>query len=185
MSKFVTYNLIDIAESKGFAILKMTIAVDIPQDVVDVVCESVEQHNCHVMTDVNPDSGFDLHVPYDVSFSVPNMTVFINHGIKCAMYYNDKSCAYQMFPRSSISKTPLILANHTGIIDAGYRGPLISAIKYLPYGDSIESEYYVTRNTRLVQLCHPSLIPIYVVLCSADELTTTTRADRGFGSTGI
>ena len=35
-------------------------------------------------------------------------------------------------PRSSIAKTPLMLANSVGIIDAGYRGNLIAAVKYVP-----------------------------------------------------
>jgi dUTP pyrophosphatase len=182
MSQRSTYNIVDLAKSKGCAILKLAITSDVPLGFVEVVCESVKKHNSHVLTDEHPDSGFDLHVPDDVTFTIPNMTVFINHGIKCAMYCNDRPCAYQMFPRSSISKTPLILANHTGIIDAGYRGPLIAAIKYLPHGNS---DYSVARNTRLVQVCHPSLIPIYVVICSVDELSSTTRGDEGFGSTGI
>ena len=32
-----------------------------------------------------------------------------------------------MYPRSSIYKTPLRLANNTGIIDSGYRGNLMGA----------------------------------------------------------
>ena len=173
---------IALAKSMGYAILKLAITSDVPLGFVDVVYESVKKHNSHVLTDEHPDSGFDLHVPDDAIFTIPNLTVFINHGIKCAMYCNDRSCAYQMFPRSSISKTPLILANHTGIIDAGYRGPLIAAIKYLPHN---ESDYSVVRNARLVQLCHPGLIPIYVTICTVNELSSTTRGDGGFGSTGI
>ena len=37
--------------------------------------------------------------------------------------------AYQIYPRSSLSKYPIMLANHVGIIDSGYRGNLIVAFR--------------------------------------------------------
>jgi dUTP pyrophosphatase len=89
---------------------------------------------------------------------------------------------FNVHPRSSISKTPLMLANHTGIIDMGYRGYLIAALRLLPL---THASYTVEKNTRLVQICHPSLYPIYVNIVNEDELTTTTRGSGGFGSTGI
>ena len=36
------------------------------------------------------------------------------------------NCSYYLYPRSSISKTPLRMSNSTGIIDAGYRGEIIA-----------------------------------------------------------
>ena len=36
--------------------------------------------------------------------------------------------AYYLFPRSSISKTPLRLANSIGLIDGGYRGELVGMV---------------------------------------------------------
>ena len=39
--------------------------------------------------------------------------------------------AFQIHPRSSMSKTPLMLSNHTGIIDCGYRGNIIGAFRCL------------------------------------------------------
>ena len=35
---------------------------------------------------------------------------------------NWEPTGYYSYPRSSISKTPLLLANNVGIIDSGYRG---------------------------------------------------------------
>ena len=84
-----------------------------------------------------------------------------------------------MFPRSSISKTPLMLANHTGIIDAGYRGSLIGAFRNVSGED-----FQVEKHTRLLQVCHPSLCPIIVELVDESELSTTARGEGGFGSTG-
>ena len=43
------------------------------------------------------------------------------------MLNNDKNIGYYLYPRSSISKTPLILANSVGIIDSGYRGNIKAA----------------------------------------------------------
>ena len=36
--------------------------------------------------------------------------------------------SYMLVPRSSISKTPLRMANSIGIIDAGYRGEIMAAV---------------------------------------------------------
>jgi dUTP pyrophosphatase len=104
----------------------------------------------------------------------------ISMGVKAEMLFQgEQSCGYFMFPRSSISKTPLMLANHTGIIDSGYRGFLIGAFRNL-----MGEDYIVEENTRLLQVCHPSLCPIYVVLSQEEELSSTVRAEGGFGSTG-
>jgi len=35
-----------------------------------------------------------------------------------------------------------------------------------------------------VQICHPTLCPIYVITMDENELASTTRGDKGFGSTG-
>jgi dUTP pyrophosphatase len=73
-----------------------------------------------------------------------------------------------------------MLANHTGIIDAGYRGYLIGAFRNL-YADP----YKVEKHTRLLQVCHPTLCPIHVVLVNEEDLSTTARGEGGFGSTGL
>jgi dUTPase len=75
-----------------------------------------------------------------------------------------------------------MLSNHTGIIDSGYRGPLIAAMRLLPHDK--EGDYTIEKHTRLVQICHPSLCPVYIVECSESDLSETERGDGGFGSTG-
>jgi dUTPase len=74
-----------------------------------------------------------------------------------------------------------MLANHTGIIDSGYRGSLIGAFRCLHLSNQ---NYIVDIYTRLVQICHPSLCPIYVVMVNESDLSTTQRGIGGFGSTG-
>ena len=87
-----------------------------------------------------------------------------------------------------MSKTPLMLANHTGIIDAGYRGNLIGAVRWLKDSENNNvnnPEYILERHTRLLQICHPTLCPVFVYLVEEHDLTTTERGAGGFGSTGI
>lgn len=105
----------------------------------------------------------------------------IDFGIKCkAQMVTDSGKTYDtgfyMYPRSSLSKTQLRLANSVGIIDAGYRGNLIGAF-------DAQTDCSVQAGDRLVQICAPGLVPIVVSI--VDELgDQTQRGTRGFGSTG-
>jgi dUTP pyrophosphatase len=90
--------------------------------------------------------------------------------------------AFYLYPRSSTgTKTPLRLANSVGIIDSGYRGPLIAA-----FDNGNEDDFQIQDKQRLVQICAPDLsYPIYVILVdSEEELGKTNRGSGGFGSTG-
>jgi dUTP pyrophosphatase len=95
---------------------------------------------------------------------------------------------FYVHPRSSLSKTPLRLANSTGIIDAGYRGHLIGMLDCLFNDPSCDAkfDYYAEAYTRLLQICGPNLMPIYVkIVNSVEELgPSTSRGDGAFGSTG-
>lgn len=84
--------------------------------------------------------------------------------------------SYLLFPRSSISKTPLRLANSIGLIDAGYRGELIAALD-----NTSEEEYVIKKNDKLVQLVSFTGEPLSFEL--VDELDETSRGEGGFGST--
>lgn len=146
-----------------------------------------QAHNNKMFTSVYPDSGVDLYVPDDVTFNKHFESKFIDMQIKTKMVYHDTTnmsligCGFYTHPRSSISKTPLMLANHTGVIDSGYRGNLIGAFRWLPSGE--DTSYTVIQYTRLLQICHPSLCPIYIqVVDKIDD--TTERGSGGFGSTG-
>jgi len=148
----------------------------------------IEKHNKTLFENQYPDAGFDILVPEDVTFNTNITTQFIDSGIKTEMYYYNAddnttiNTGYSVHPRSSISKTPLMLANHTGIIDSGYRGNLIGAFRWF---QTNEPNYTVKQYTRLTQVCHPSLCPIYVMLVEQYDLTDTSRNEGGFGSTGL
>jgi dUTP pyrophosphatase len=176
--------------SNNFAILKL--AVNPNNDhLKNIYQQKVDTHNQKIVNTFYADSGFDLFVPDNTSFDEDVITKFIDFQVKAEMVYcditnnNPFTCAFTIHPRSSISKTPLMLANHTGIIDSGYRGSLIGAFRWLRHSDDDSRQYIVEQNTRLVQICHPTLCPIYVVLVNEDELSNTERGGGGFGSTGV
>jgi dUTP pyrophosphatase len=87
-----------------------------------------------------------------------------------------------LFPRSSLSKTPLFLRNHVGVIDSGYRGELIFKFAFKamnPYGQG----HTYQKGDRIGQIM---ILPIpYVEFCEVDELSSSERGTSGFGSTGV
>jgi len=125
-----------------------------------------------VNQDEYADSGFDLFCTETITVEG---TCFIDFKIKTAMYKDDKPCAYYLYPRSSISKTPFRLANSVGIIDAGYRGNVGA------YFDC-KSPSQIKFGQRLVQICSPTLEPFQIIF--TDSLTATQRNTNGFGSSG-
>jgi dUTP pyrophosphatase len=175
-----------ISTSNNFAILKLSVSDNALRSQYE---NKVTSHNNMIINNVFADSGFDLFVPSDVVFNTTFETKFIDMNVKAEMIYCDilrdklTTCAYTIHPRSSISKTPLMLANHTGIIDSGYRGSLIGAFRCVSSMNVFN--YTVEKYSRLLQICHPTLCPIYVVLVNEDDLSNTERAAGGFGSTGL
>jgi dUTP pyrophosphatase len=139
----------------------------------------IEKHNQQVLSE--PNAGFDLFVPQDTVVSGLKSTM-ISMNVKCEMVDSDSAnrcVSYFMFARSSISKTPLMLANHVGIIDSGYRGNLIGAFRNLS-----DNDFLVEKHTRLLQVCSGDLSPFFVDLVDVYELSNTDRGEGGFGSTG-
>ena len=126
----------------------------------------------------NPgDSGIDLFSPETITVK-PGETVKINLQIKCEALNDsmDSYVSYYLYPRSSISKTPLRMANSVGIIDSGYRGNLMVAV------DNISDESYtIEAGQRLFQICSPTLDSISFDI--VNQLTETSRGSGGFGST--
>ena len=167
----------------GFAILKL--AIQDPELRVKYE-NAIEKHNNNFLKNKFMDSGFDVFVPTKTVFDKQYLSKFVDMKIKTEMIYCDPTkntlttCAFTAYPRSSISKTPLMLANHTGIIDSGYRGSLIGAFRSFS-----NNEYVVDEGSRLLQICHPTLCPIFVMIVDESELSSTERDAGGFGSTGI
>jgi dUTP pyrophosphatase len=177
--------------SQNVAILKLYVDAS-NVELHDLYKKHCAQHNKQILTDLYPNSGFDIFTPDVVEFQEEFAVKMVNNSIKGEMLYYDVmnpsmpvvSSPYIMYPRSSISKTPLTLANNAGIIDVGYRGWLIGAFRCLKL-PAQNPLYVVDKHTRLLQICHPSLCPVFVVMVNETDLTDTTRGAGGFGSTGI
>jgi dUTP pyrophosphatase len=126
------------------------------------------------------DSGLDLFVPDTVVCPANEMTM-VNLGICCQLIRSEISqeyCSYNMYSRSSICKTPLMLANGVGLCDSEYTGTLFAAIRNLSNED-----YTIQMGTRLVQLAHADLSEVSFEM--VETLRDTSRGSGGFGSTGV
>ena len=119
------------------------------------------------------DAGLDLYVIDDMEFK-PFDTKLIKLGISCEP---KDSKAYYLMPRSSISKTPLRMANSIGLIDGGYRGEIMACC------DNIKDfSYSISKGQRLFQLVAFDSSPIKYNI--QENLGDSTRGIGGFGSTG-
>ena len=143
-----------------------------------------ENSNTDTSKQFYSDIGFDLYLPEDIVVEAKE-TKFINLGIRAEYVSIDSTntktfYGYQLYPRSSISKTKLRLANSVGIIDPNYRGYLIAAV------DNISDEpQMLKKGERYFQLCFvPLEKPNTVEIIMEEELSTTDRGNCGFGSTG-
>jgi dUTPase len=106
----------------------------------------------------------------------------------------DLPSGFYLYPRSSISKTRMRLANSVGIIDAGYRGDIIAAVDTIGLFGSNDI-WHVWKETlspiqkydRYFQLCAPDLSAflVHIVDTEAELGAPTTRGQGGFGSTGV
>lgn len=146
----------------------------------------VKNHNSKLLNNLNHiDAGFDLLSPETKRLTTMNVNK-LDYKISCSAQMIDgnqsfNTCFY-MYPRSSISKSNIRLANNVGIIDAGYRGHLMGMFDVI-----YVNETNVNKFDRHLQICAPGLVPIIVeIVSSKEELgEETTRGDGGFGSTGV
>jgi len=156
--------------------------------------DAADTHNNKIFKNPFPDAGFDLFTPESYSFYY-KIGKMVSFNIKCSaqtVCENGKifNTGFYLYPRSSTgSKTKLRLANSVGIIDSGYRGELMGFFDCKNQNSGItqyDCDYYVSQYDKLVQICAPSLMPIYVTIVETEnELgMKTARGDGGFGSTG-
>ena len=130
------------------------------------------------------DSGYDLFFCEDTTIPAGE-TILVGLGVAvAAKYYAPKGSnamyyptGYRMLPRSSIYKTPLMLANSEGVIDPAYRGELRA-----PLWNKSGTDYTIRKGQRLIQLVATNMVRPKVKL--VEELSKTKRGSGGFGSTG-
>lgn len=143
------------------------------------------------------DSGFNLFFPTDIQFNV-NTIHYVGLGLNARMTVDGEKTGFDIIPRSSLSKFPLILQNSIGLIDSGYRGEVKAAIRCVNDVNVIfenniskpkdkdykleDGKITVPKGTALVQVVAPNRKPIKVIF--VDRLDDeTSRGTGGFGST--
>ena len=122
-------------------------------------------------------AGVDVFCPEDIIISPKSLATTIDFKIVCALTVKGDYSAYYLYPRSSISKTPLRMSNSIGLIDKGYRGHIMAKVDNLS-----DSPYLIRAGERLFQICAPNLKRPTV--CLGAVSTDTIRGAGGFGSTG-
>lgn len=169
-------------------VMRLNLFVDGDSELKAKYLDHARNHNKKLIDECHfYDSGFDLFLldagrkftsggVNKVDFQVRCSAQIV----KCSNIGDKFYTGYYVYPRSSLSKTALRLANCTGIIDAGYRGHLIGMF------DCLNDEFCPELYDRLVQICAPNLMPIFVNVVDTMEALgpNTSRGDGGFGSSG-
>lgn len=130
--------------------------------------------NCAPTKAHSIDAGFDLKARKDTSV-FPQDTEFIPTGVCVEIPVGYIGL---LFPRSSISKTPLRMANSVGVIDSGFTGE----IKVPLYNTSEVEIRDIDKYERIAQLVIVPLADVSMEI--VEELEDTERGNGGFGSTG-
>lgn len=85
-----------------------------------------------------------------------------------------------IFPRSSISKVPLSLANSVGVIDPGYRGEIQVRFNRIEWLQKENDDYEIgDRVAQMIIVQVPNFIPVW-----AEKLEDSERGADGWGSSG-
>lgn len=107
-----------------------------------------------------------------------------------------------LYPRSSVIKTNLVLANSVGVIDSGYRGEIKVCFKYIAQPEdmkivegksfrgkeakgivtSINPQRIYQQGDKIAQLIPCKHIPLSIEY--VNEINKSDRGSGGFGSTG-
>lgn len=147
------------------------------------------------------DSGWDLTV-IGVD-KIKGDTIFFKTGIKVTP---PSGHYFEVYPRSSISPLPFMLANSVGIIDESYTGEIIIAIRVLHAhaGTSSERDTYPSGMVNALDAKPTSMNEVANLILGkkpkiaqmilrkridtsfseVEELEETERGSGGFGSTG-
>jgi hypothetical protein len=205
MTDFLDNNLLpDLLNIYDRVMLLKVFVDDSDLELQNKYLQAANTHNNKIMNNQHIiDAGFDLYAPGNEGDELRFFGTGRENGgpvnkldfkICCsAKMITDKNkifnTGFYMYPRSSISKTKLRLANSTGIIDAGYRGHLMGMFDVVNLDTNErpeEADFIGTKFDRYAQICAPGLVPILVeVVNSMEELgEKTERGTGGFGSTG-
>ena len=122
-------------------------------------------------------SAMDLVAAIDEDIIIPAGEIkMIKTGIALELPHNTEA---QVRSRSGLAiKSGIAVVNGIGTIDEDYRGEICVGLINLSKVD-----FTIHRGDRIAQMAIMEVLKPEVVI--ADELSDTTRADGGFGSTGV
>jgi catechol 2,3-dioxygenase-like lactoylglutathione lyase family enzyme len=134
-------------------------------------------------------------------------TIDLGEGKELVFLKDANNFYFEVFPRSSISELPLMLANSAGIIDEGYRGEIIVPIRILhpaigsgvaeniqypggllklfdskPISISEAAKQILAKKPKIAQMILRKRYDFEIQ--DVSQVDQTDRADGGFGSTG-
>ena len=124
-------------------------------------------------------AGMDLYVDTAKEYELqPGQTYYLPTGIRVEIPKNYVGLVY---PRSSLHKKGLTLADEVGVIDSSYRGEIILAVKNI-YSDIVRINGRWGLRTPLAQLVIQPYRFERIEVVDA-PLSQTSRGEGGFGST--
>ena len=118
------------------------------------------------------DAGMDL---YSIGFLYTSTGMLHHTGLAMEI---PPGYVGLIFPRSSISKTDLSLANCVGVIDSGYRGEIMCAFD-ITRRDTSKGYEKGDRIAQIIILPYPK-----IEFTEVEELDDSERGEGGFGSSG-
>ena len=143
-----------------------------------------------------PQRGSDIAAGFDViAVEDPKIVVDDNTGVVTYVEYRTgiaieppEGYHTELFPRSSVSKYDLVLANSIGLGDQDYRGEIIFRYKPVRYKEGgcttrhLEYCNLYKKGDRIGQIVLRKTEIADMIW--AEELSDTNRGSGGFGSTG-
>ncbi|MBO6258258.1 MAG: dUTP diphosphatase [Succinivibrio sp.] len=122
-------------------------------------------------------AGMDLRAMLDEDYLLkPDEVKLVSSGF--AMHIADRGIVASIYPRSGLgTKHGIVLGNLTGIIDSDYQGPIL-----MPVWNRSSRPFLLEVGMRIAQMVFTPVLRVNFELC--EEFETSTRGEKGFGSTG-
>jgi dUTP pyrophosphatase len=138
----------------------------------------IENENCQPHRANPTDAGLDLKAKNHYTL-LRGVRTLVATGVRVKIPPHHVGL---LFPRSSLSKSGIVMTNSVGVIDSDYRGEVMASLMYNGSMEMVE----IQAGERVVQLV---VVPIAIPLLeysdeSEEQWNNTVRGTGGFGSTG-
>ena len=138
----------------------------------------IENENCQPHRANPTDAGLDLKSKENYTL-IRGVRTLVGTGVKVKIPPHHVGL---LFPRSSLSKSEVVMTNSVGVIDSDYRGEIMASLMFNGGAETTQ----IQAGERIVQLVVlPIAIPLLEYSNETDEQwNNTVRGTGGFGSTG-